>query len=245
MDQAELDLQLKVWKDLAISKQILMRTATDALELDPDCSTIELKIALDAAIKRSLDADSAIKRAQEQSQQAIAVMEKKIAASEKAQAAAEAIKAGTLAEQKTSEQQMAFERGNHVKELKKIKTQLADKEKALKAINKALADTPENVMKKLRALKKQKNDEAIARKQAENNAQSLHKEKKQLEQSIKESEDKFTSLAEQYRELHKLCENLHEQLKPLVDDEKNLPSLPELDEELPGGSENVSKAEKK
>jgi len=245
VDQAELDIQLKVWKDLAISNQVLMRTASDALKLDPECSSVELKTALDTAIKRSLDADAAIERAQAQSQQAIAVMEKKIAVSEKAQAASESIKEETLAAQKLSEQNMAVERANHAKELKKTKAQLADKDKALKAINKALADTPENVIKKLRVLKKQKDDEALARKQAETTIRSLRKENKQLEQTAKESDDKTASLAEQFRELHKLCETLHEQLKPLVDDEKNLPAIPELNEELLGGGEKDAKAKKK
>jgi len=222
-----------------------MRTASDALKLDPECSPVELKAALDTAIKRSLDADAAVERAQAQSQQAIAVMEKKIAASEKAQAASEAIKEETLAAQKLSEQNMAVERASHIKELKKTKAQLADKEKALKAINKALADTPENVLKKLRVLKKQKDDEALARKQAESTIRSLRKENKQLEQTAKESDDKTANLAEQYRELHKLCETLHEQLKPLVDDEKNLPAIPELNEELLGGGEKDAKAKKK
>ena len=43
----DVDIQLKVWKDLAISKQILMGAATDALGLDAECSTEELKEALD------------------------------------------------------------------------------------------------------------------------------------------------------------------------------------------------------
>ena len=41
------DLQLKVWKELAISKQILMRAATEALKLDPECTQEELKDALE------------------------------------------------------------------------------------------------------------------------------------------------------------------------------------------------------
>lgn len=243
MDQAELEIQLKAWKDLAISNQILMRTATDALKLDSECSTVELKTALDTAIKRSLDSDAAVERAQQQSQQAIAVMEKKTAACEKAQATAEAIKEETLATLKQYEQQMVAERADHANEQKKIKAQLTDKDNALKAINKALADTPENVMKKLRTLKKQKNDEATARKQAEESLRSLRKDKKQLEQSVKESEEKLEDQVKQYRELHELCTSLHEQLKPLVDDEKTLPSIPELEEE--SSEEEPSKDDKK
>ena len=50
MDQAQLELQLKVWKDLAISKQVLMRTAAIALKLDPDCSQDVLKEALESTV---------------------------------------------------------------------------------------------------------------------------------------------------------------------------------------------------
>ncbi|VAW88011.1 hypothetical protein MNBD_GAMMA18-431 [hydrothermal vent metagenome] len=243
MDQAELELQLEVWKDLAISNQVLMRTATDALKLDPECSTEELKEALDNAIKRSLDADATIDDAQKKAQQAIAVMKEKIAASEKAQAISETIVSETLEAQKLSEQQMTVERDSHIKEMKKGKKQVADTEKALKAINKALADTPENVMKKLRTLKKQKSDEATACKLAENSVRTLKKEKTKLEQDLKASEEKETTLVEQYRELHKLCGELHGQLKPLVDDESTLPAIPALDEEMLNGNE--SEAEKK
>jgi len=245
VDQAELELQLEVWKDLAISNQVLMRTATDALKLDPECSTEELKEALDNAIKRSIDADVTVEDAQTKAQQAIAIMQAKIAASEKAQAIAETKVSETLEAKETSEQQIAVERASHAKEMQKCKKQVADVEKSLKAINKALADTPENVMKKLRTLKKQKTDEAAACKLAEAKARTLKKEKSQLEQQIKESEEKSSTLIEQYRALHKLCEELHGQLKPLVDDEKNLPVVPALDEEMLGGESADDEADKK
>ncbi len=244
MDQAELELQLEVWKDLAISNQVLMRTATDALKLDPECSTDELKEALDNAIRRSLDADATIDDAQKKAQQAIAIMEAKIAASEKAQAISETIVSETLEAQKLSEQQMAAERESHIKEMKKGKNQVIETEKALKAINKALADTPENVMKKLRTLKKQKSDEAATCKLAEASARALKKEKTKLEQDLKTSKEKNTALVEQYRELHKLCEELHGQLKPLIGDEESLPTIPELDEEMLDSSDS-EKTEKK
>jgi hypothetical protein len=43
---AESVLDLKVWKELAIKKQILIKAATDALGLDPECSEEELRAAL-------------------------------------------------------------------------------------------------------------------------------------------------------------------------------------------------------
>ncbi len=205
MDQAELELQLKVWKDLAISKQILMSAATDALGLDPDCTPEKLKEALDKTIKQGINADVIVSKAQEQANLAVAVMEKKMAANDKALAAAEAIKTGAKASQQNSEQNMAVERAAHIQEMKKIKAQIAEKESALKAVKKALGDTPENVIKKLKTLKKQKDDEANNRKLVEASVTTLRKEKRALEQSVAEMKDALENgkkLAEQYRELH-------------------------------------------
>ncbi len=205
MDQAELELQLKVWKDLAISKQILMSAATDALGLDPDCTPEKLKEALDKTIKQGINADIIVSEAREKANQAEAVMEKKMAANDKALAAAEAIKAGAMASQQKSEQDMAVERAAHIQEMKKIKAQISDKESALKAVKKALGDSPENVLKKLKTLKKQKDDEAATRKLVEASVTTLRKEKRKLEQSVTEMKDALENgkkLAEQYRELH-------------------------------------------
>ena len=54
MSQADSDIQLQVWKDLAISKQILMGAATDALGLNAECTTSELKEALQKATSRNM-----------------------------------------------------------------------------------------------------------------------------------------------------------------------------------------------
>ncbi len=248
MDQAELELQLKVWKDLAIDKQVLMRTATDALKLDPECSTSELKEALENAIKQAIDADIKVSEAQEHASQAIVVMEKKIAASDKAQAITESSYSELLEAKTSSEQQMSAERTVHASEIKKFKAQIAEKDKALKAINKALADTPENVIKKLKTLKKQKTDEANACKLVEASAATLRKEKRELEQRSKEMKmglESSEKLAEQYRDLHKLCVSLHEQLDPLIDDKEALSSVPALDEQSLEIITQVVKAEEK
>ena len=89
MEQAQLELQLKVWKELAISKQVLMRTATDALKLDPNCSQDELKVALETFIRKISKADAEVVQAREQAKQAIAELEKKLAITERAQSVAE------------------------------------------------------------------------------------------------------------------------------------------------------------
>ncbi len=243
MDQAEFELQLKVWKDLAISNQVLIKTATDALGLDPDCSRDVLKRELEIGVKKIIDAEASVGSAQQQAGQAIAVMEKKMAESEKARNIAEAQAAAMLSAKQEAEKAMAVERDAHFKAMKNINAQLAEKERAVKAINKALADTPENVVKKLKALKKQKMDETAARKIVEGEAATLRKEKRNQEQRITELQaalEESARLVTQHRELHELCTTLYNQLKPLVD-KADLPALIKLDEK---GLESLEKAAK-
>ena len=156
MHQAQHDLQLKVWKELAISKQVLMRTAAEALKLDPDCAAEDLKVALENALKKVAEADANVIKAQEQARAAVAEMEKKLADSLKAQAIAETIAKDIRAAQEKAAPQLEAERAAVAKEIQKLKDGLAEKDKALKAINAALADTPENVVKKMKALKEGK-----------------------------------------------------------------------------------------
>ena len=149
MSQAQQDLQLKVWKELAISKQILMRAATDALKLDPECTQEELKEALESALKKIDKADTDLFNAKEEAKVAIAALEKKVAASEELLAIAQKTAAEAKAAQEDAVQQIANQRAAAARELQKVKDQLAERDKSLKAINTALADTPENVLKKV------------------------------------------------------------------------------------------------
>lgn len=244
MDQAEFELQLKVWKDLAISNQVLIKTATDALGLDPDCSRDTLRHELEAGVKKIIEAEASVGSAQEQAGLAIAVMEKKMADSNKARDIAEAAVKETKRAHQEADQAMALERETHFKAMKKVNAQLAEKEKALKAINKALADTPENVVKKLKTLKKQKLDETAARKVVEAEAATLRKEKRTQEQRVTDLQaelENSAKLVTRHRELHALCKTMHDQLKPLVD-KADLPALTKLDEK---GLEAIEKAAEK
>lgn len=232
VEQAQLELQLKVWKELAISKQILMRSATDALKLDPNCSQDELRVALDAVIKKIAEADSSVVSVREQAKQAIAEVERKLAAAEKAQAIAQAATEEIRIAQENASRQMATERANFNKEMQQMKNFVAEKDKAMKAINAALADTPENVVKKLKALRKEKQDEADGRRLVEANVATLRKEKREQEEQLTKTNDKNAKLVTAYTETHALATKLHEQLKPLLTHEKELPALPELDNSL-------------
>ncbi len=182
MSQTQQDLQLKVWKELAISKQMLMRAATDALKLDPECTQEELKEALEGALRKVAKADTDLFNAQEDAKVAITALEKKVAATEERLAIAQ--KAATEAEaaHEDAVQQIANQRAAAARELQKVKDRLAERDKSLKAINTALADTPENLLKKMNTLKKQKQEEADARRQVESALNTLRTEKRQQDQ---------------------------------------------------------------
>ncbi len=237
MDQPEFELQLKVWKELAVSKQILMRAATDALGLDPECSSEELKEALAAAVEKTRAAQTEAKRTKEEAKATKAALEKKTAECDQA-----------LTALREAEQRVTAGREANAAALKKATSQLADKQRALKAINVALADTPENVVKKLKTLKKEKFDEATARKKAEADASSLRKEKQGLQQRLTEAETSLESgreLAERYRDLHGLCTELHGRIAASTADEGEETELvvPDLDEELLGKLEEEVESE--
>jgi chromosome segregation ATPase len=223
---------LKVWKELAISKQILMRAATDALKLDPECTQDELKEALEGALKKIAAADTELVNARKEAAAAIAALEKKLAESEQVLALSQKEAAEAKAAYDGAVQQMANQRAAAATELQKVKDRLAEREKQLKAINTALADTPANVVKKMNALKKQKQEEADGRRQIESALNSLRTEKRQQDQKLADLQRSGATLVSHHRDLHALSLKLHEQLQPLVEDAKTLPAIPELDTKL-------------
>src|ERR1044072_8673542 len=89
-NQPELELQLKVWKELAISKQMLMRAARDARQLAPNCSQEEIKSALEGVLKKIAKAETEAADARAQVKSTITAMENKVAASERSLATAQA-----------------------------------------------------------------------------------------------------------------------------------------------------------
>jgi colicin import membrane protein len=232
VSQAQHDLQLKVWKELAISKQILMRAATDALKLDPECTQEELKDGLECALKKVAKADTDLFNAKEEAKVAITALEKQLAASVQGLATAQKAATEAKAAHEGAVQQIANERAAAAKELQKVKDRLAERDKSLKAINTALADTPENVLKKMNTLKKQKQEEAEARRQVESALNALRTEKRQQDQKSADVLRNGATLVGRYRDLHALSLKLHEQLQPLVEDAKGLPAIPELDTNL-------------
>jgi hypothetical protein len=234
-------MQLEVWKELAVSKQVLMRTTASALKLDPDCSDDELREAVEQLLKRSTEAETGAVTAREEARKAVVTMEHKVAASTQAQTAAEAALAQMRAFKEKEAPQLAAERAAAAKELKKAKDQLAEKEKALKAITSALADSPENVLKKMKELRKQKQEESDARKVLETSLNAVRHAKRDGEQKTKAALASATKLATLYRDLHALATTLHEKVKAPAKGEK-VSDLPELDEKLLEEIDEANKA---
>ncbi len=235
MTQTDVDIQLKVWKDLAISKQILMGAATDALGLDAECSTDELRAALDRAIQRAKDADANIIKTREEADAQIAEMKALVENSQNAQLESETMASESTKARETAERQLSIGKSENAEALKKARADVADKQNKLKAISKALADTPENVVKKLKTLKKQKMDEAKLRTQTESKLQKTRKEKTTLEAELEGQKalvEKATPLVEQIRKLHGLCKEANKKIKSLSEDKKDRIKIPKLDEEL-------------
>lgn len=238
VNPAEFELQLKVWKDLAISKQMLMRSAAQALKLDPNCSQDELKQALDTVLQQLAESDASVRSAREQARTSIAALEEKLTAVTKAFNASQAEVAELSKFKENTTQQLANERAAAAKEQQKLKDRVAEKDKQLKAINTALADTPENVLKKMNTFKKQKQEEADARRDVETSFQTLRKEKQEQDQKLTKLTDNTTKLVAKYKDLHETTTKLHEQLSPLSKDAKELPALPTLDTDLIEAIEN-------
>ena len=204
VDQQELELQLKVWKELAISKQVLLRTVTDALKLDPACSQDQLKEAIDTFLRKIAKADTEVIAAQNGAKSAIAEMERKLAGIEKAKTIAENTAAQLQTANEKLTREMASERTGLATEMSKLKERVAEKEKQLKAVNTALADTPENVLKKMNTLKKQKQEESDARQKVEASFQTLRREKQDQDQKTAKVQESSAKLVASYRSLHEL-----------------------------------------
>ena len=228
----DVDVQLKVWKDLAISKQILMGAAADALGLDAECSTTELKAALDKAIQRARDADIKIQETRSEAEQQISEYQERAEAAEQASKEAEEQVAAAVKAREQAEHQLAAGKADNAEALRKARAEVTEKQNKLKAISKSLADTPENVVRKLKTLKKQKMDETKLRGQAESRLQSMRKEKARLEADIEANKATLKSAAtllEQTRALHQACLEAEATISKLGDEKTDPFKIPDFD----------------
>ena len=229
----DVDIQLQVWKDLAISKQILMGAAADALGLKAECSTTELKVALDQAIQRARDADIKIQEIRSQAEQQVNEYRQRTESAEQSRSEAEVKVEAVVKAREQAKRQLATGKADNAEALKKARAEVTDKQNKLKAISKSLADTPENVVRKLKTLKKQKMDEAKLRGQAESRLQSMRKEKSKLEADLEAKKSTLQSAAtllEQTRALHQACLDAEATIKKLSDKKGDQLKVPDLDQ---------------
>jgi hypothetical protein len=228
-------IQLKAWKDLAISKQILMLATTKALGLTPECSTEELQSALDQAIKRTNEADIKVADMRAQTDNELAAMKALVKGSEAALAEAQERVVEITNARAEIETQLAIRKSEYAKALQEAKAEVADSHKRVKAISSVLADTPENVIKKLKTLKKQRLDDARIREQIEIKLRTTSKEKSDLEKKVETQSARLEATApllEKLREMHDSCTQANKNSELLSDDNKDRIELPTLDEEL-------------
>jgi len=229
----DVDVQLKVWKDLAISKQILMGAAADALGLGAECTTAELKTALNEAIKRAREADITIQETRSHAEQQVGEISQRAETAERARAEAEEQATTALEARQQAERQLNVGKADNAEALKKARAEVTDKQNKLKAISKALADTPENVVRKLKTLKKQKMDEAKLRAQAETRLQKMRKEKSTLEAEVESQKATLASvgkLLDQVKAMRETCIQAQATIKGLSDNKKDHLKLPAFDE---------------
>lgn len=204
MSQTDNDQQLRIWKDLAIGKQLLMNEAASALKLNDDFTAEELRDALNHAVKRARDADADIAAARNRASEEVANMQAAVKKIEKAKKEADAQRDAALEAQRGAEASLETGRQDNAEAIKKAKRQVEDSKRELKAINVALADTPENTVKKLKQLKAQKIEEGNARKQAEEANRKLKKESKELKdelETLSGLKEQTARLLAAYREL--------------------------------------------
>ena len=219
-----------------------MGAATDALGLDSGCTTDELKAAMNKAIQQAKDADITVVTTRENAEREIAEMQQLVADSGQARAEAEQQAAAAVQARETAERQLSAGRAENAEALKKARADVTDKQNKLKAISKSLADTPENVVKKLKTLKKQKLDESKLRTQTETKLQATRKEKTKLEAELEKRKllnGQSLPLIAQIRELHSACKKQSKKIKSLSEDKKTSIKIPKIDEEA---LENLEKS---
>lgn len=238
MSQADNEQQLRIWKDLAISKQVLMNEAATALKLKEDFTGEDLRAALNVAIKRAEDADANMAESRNRASEEIGAMQAEVKKTLKAKAEAENQRDAAIADKEAGEQALATGRKDNAEALKKAKRLVEEKQRELKAINTALADTPDNIVKKLKTLKKQKLDEANARKIAEDANRKLKKDNKEQKEELEtlgELKEQAATLLASYRELRTWAD----EIEARVDDAE---AAPKADAKLLSAIESTTEA---
>lgn len=196
-----MDLDLKVWKELAIEKQMLMRTVTDALSLSPEASEAEIKEGITNGVKLIAEAQVTLNRLKSENKVAVADIQKRLDLVQSELTEARGIIETLKAEQGELEARLKVTREAGQAEALSLKTQLENRTRELKKINSILGDSPENAAKKIKALNKKKFDATEAQQRAERDLKNVKKEKRDLEQELEAEKAKVEKLEKDYEEL--------------------------------------------
>jgi len=225
-----------------------MQTATKALGLKTESSAQELEEALKKTINHAKNAEAELRDFEEKTKTNISVLEAKLTRSEKAVRVTQSEKDEALSALQASEENRVVANTANAEEVKKLKSQFSDKQKEIKQITKSLADTPENVVKKMKILKKDKMDEANARKRAEEVSRTLRKDKQREEQKVEQSKaaiERANELAIKHRELDTFANEQYNQLAEKMEDKKSLQQVPFLNKDLLEAIEAAAPKEEK
>jgi chromosome segregation ATPase len=187
---------------------------------------------LNKAIQRARDADIQIQETLSKADQQISDFKQRAETAEQARSEAEVMVEESVNAREQAERQLLNGKADNAEALKKARAEVTDKQNKLKAISKALADTPENVVRKLKTLKKQKMDEAKLRGQVESRLQSMRKEKSKLEADLetrKSALENAATLLEQIKAMHETCLQAETTIKKLSGKKKDQLKVPAFD----------------
>lgn len=237
MVQSAIDVD--VWKEIAISKQMLIRTATDALGLDPECSEEEFKAALEKGLKEIAAADTKVATAKVEIQGTIDGLTENLEKTEKSLKVTNQELATANAEIDKLKSVIEADRKVSSDEIKKLKSQVDEKAKALKNVNTILGDTPQNMAKKIKSLNKKKHEDTTAKKRIEDELKNVKKERTEKNKKADAKEAQAKTILNGYKALQTYCDDQYDKLKELVD-EKELASPPKLGEDVYSDLENNS-----
>lgn len=179
-----MDLDLKVWKELAIKKQMLMRTVTDLLGLDAEASEEDIEAGIKKGVQQIADSAAIIAKMESDHKLAIAELQEKLEETTRSLSAAEATIATLEANQESLQNSFNAAKEANAAEVQGLKSKLDAKTRELKAVNTILGDTPENAAKKMKALNKKKHDATESAKRAERDLKNVTKEKRALQQEL-------------------------------------------------------------
>jgi len=144
-------IELQVWKDLATAKQVFMTAVIETLGVDPDCTSGDLRLAINLLVERA-------ENAEKEAEHSKTLYDK----------ANDKIESAILAEM-TAETKLEDIKALSADALNKAKDLVNQKQRELKAINKILSDSPENVVKKMKKLKQKNIEQSKHTKEVERN----------------------------------------------------------------------------